>query len=90
MSKQEMVMPNMSYCRFENTLGDMRDCMYNLHEAAENGMSLEQFLQRLGSDYERRAFKEMEDVLLDMLAALDQMRENKGMTKEELEEFDAD
>lgn len=22
-------MPNMSYCRFENTLGDLRDCMDN-------------------------------------------------------------
>ena len=23
-------MANMSYCRFENTLSDLRDCLYNL------------------------------------------------------------
>jgi len=25
-------MANMSYCRFENTLRDLRDCYYNLNE----------------------------------------------------------
>ncbi len=82
-------MANMSYCRFENTLHDMRDCLYDLHEAAESGMSLEQFLQRLGSDYERRALKNMEDVLLDMMAALEHIRGNEGLSEEELEELDA-
>jgi hypothetical protein len=23
-------MPNMSYCRFQNTLNDLRDCYYNM------------------------------------------------------------
>jgi hypothetical protein len=84
-----MVMANMSYCRFENTLRDMRDCLYDMHEAASNGMSLEQFLQRFGSNDERRAVKNMEDVLLDMIAALEHMRGNEGLTEEELEELDA-
>ena len=26
-------MPNMSYCRFRNTLNDLRDCLYNFTEA---------------------------------------------------------
>ena len=25
-------MPNMSYCRFENTLKDLRDCYYNMDD----------------------------------------------------------
>lgn len=25
-------MPNMSYCRFENTLADLNDCANNMHE----------------------------------------------------------
>ena len=25
-------MPNMSYCRFENTLNDLRDCLEHLYE----------------------------------------------------------
>lgn len=29
-------MPNMSYCRFHNTLGDLRDCMNHLDD---NGLS---------------------------------------------------
>ena len=29
-------MANMSYCRFENTLSDLRDCKYALQES-ENG-----------------------------------------------------
>jgi hypothetical protein len=29
-------MANMSYCRFENTLNDLVDCINNIHEEAEN------------------------------------------------------
>ena len=29
-------MPNMSYCRFENTMDDIRDCLNNIHYEAEN------------------------------------------------------
>ena len=36
-------MGNMSYCRFENTLADMRDCLH----ALENGLDAEEL-----SDYE--------------------------------------
>ncbi len=28
-------MPNMSYCRFENTLGDLRDCHGAMHESTD-------------------------------------------------------
>jgi hypothetical protein len=29
-------MPNMSYCRFENTMNDLRDCLRHIHVKAEN------------------------------------------------------
>ena len=29
-------MPNMSYCRFENTYMDLQDCIENMHEPASN------------------------------------------------------
>lgn len=32
-------MANMSYCRFENTLADLRDCFENWDDAKEEDMS---------------------------------------------------
>ena len=29
-------MPNMSYCRFENTMDDLRDCLRHITRKAEN------------------------------------------------------
>jgi len=29
-------MSNMSYCRFENTMSDLQDCLNNIHKPAEN------------------------------------------------------
>jgi len=29
-------MANMSYCRFENTLNDLYDCIHNIEQEAEN------------------------------------------------------
>ena len=42
----------MSYCRFENTLADMRDCLY----ALENGLDAEEL-----SDYEISALRSFAD-----------------------------
>jgi hypothetical protein len=30
-------MSNMSYCRFENTMSDLQDCLSNINRKAENG-----------------------------------------------------
>ena len=43
----------MSYCRFENTLADMRDCLY----ALEDGLDAEEL-----SEYEINALSEFADV----------------------------
>jgi hypothetical protein len=53
-------MANMSYCRFENTSKDLRDCFYALQEAfEERDMTLSEFQERLGSEYERRSLVEL-------------------------------
>ena len=46
-------MGNMSYCRFENTLADMRDCLH----ALENGLDAEEL-----SEYEISALQDFADV----------------------------
>lgn len=33
-------MPNMSYCRFSNTLGDLRDCVEHLDDSVEEDCEL--------------------------------------------------
>lgn len=35
-------MPNMSYCRFQNTLSDLKDCLDWLHENDFNNLSQEE------------------------------------------------
>jgi hypothetical protein len=52
-------MANMSYCRFQNTLGDLRDCANNISESAE----------KLGPD-EHRARLELINLCADLLAEL--------------------
>jgi uncharacterized iron-regulated protein len=81
-------MSNMSYCRFENTVDDMRDCMNALADAAESGQSFDQFMERLSSDHERRAVRSMAQVLLDMADAMEQLHDNEGLSTEELEDLE--
>ena len=81
-------MPNMSYCRFENTSNDMQDCLGVLAEAAESGMSFDQFISKLSSDYERRAVTKMFSLLEDMAMVVEQLHENEGLSEEELEELE--
>ena len=62
----------MSYCRFENTLADMRDCL----NALENGLDAEEL-----SDYEISALHSFADVA-ESIASRAQQIENV------LEEFE--
>lgn len=66
-------MANMSYCRFENTASDLRDCFNELAEAVDEGMSLKQFHASLGSDYERSAFRQMIRLCADFTEAVEQL-----------------
>ena len=59
-------MGNMSYCRFENTLADMRDCL----NALEDGLDAEEL-----SSYEISALRSFADVA-DSIARRAQQIEN--------------
>jgi len=50
-------MPNMSYCRFENTAKDMQDCIYAIEER-----DVYEF-----SDYELRGFKDVLEYARDIV-----------------------
>jgi len=54
-------MSNMSYCRFENTLNDLRDCAYEIEEwdSEENGEM---------SSSEKRALENMVMVMEGMIS----------------------
>lgn len=47
-------MANMSYCKFENTVIDMRDCINTLHDFDGN---IEEMMTSASSPYEARAMK---------------------------------
>jgi len=47
-------MPNMSYCRFENTSGDIADCIEALNDA---DWDLEEMLENASSKHEARAMR---------------------------------
>ena len=52
-------MGNMSYCRFENTLADMRDCLY----ALQDGLDAEEL-----SEYEISALRSFADTARQIAA----------------------
>lgn len=51
-------MSNMSYCRFENTMSDLQDCLENIHRKAENEyderarQAMIELFREIGEDYE--------------------------------------
>ena len=69
-------MGNMSYCRFENTLADMRDCL----NALENGLDAEEL-----SEYEISALRNFADVA-ESIASRAQQIENVIEEYEQVEE----
>ena len=61
-------MANMSYCRFENTLGDMRDCLH----AIQSSGSVENYLNEEDpSSYERGAIREMLEIVQELAQELE-------------------
>ena len=66
----------MRYCRFENTLADMRDCLY----ALQDGLDAEEL-----SEYEISALRDFADVA-DSIASRAQQIENVIEEYEQIEE----
>lgn len=75
-------MANMSYCRFENTLGDMRDCLNAMREA-ENLTEMDL------NSYERDAFERMRQLAADLQDEIDRLQE-AGEVDEYDESMDGD
>lgn len=69
---EEIDMPNMSYCRFENTVNDMYDCQQAIEEAVMEGKTPSEFMEEM-SDYEKSAFDSMLQSCKDMIAVLEDL-----------------
>lgn len=65
-------MANMSYCRFENTYSDLRDCTNAIAEALDNEVSYAEFLAGL-NEYEQyflHALRQNAERFLELYAEL--------------------
>ena len=67
-------MPNMSYCRFHNTVMDMQDCMDAMTEALDLDEPLEL------SKSEQQAFERMYNMLQDMQEVMEAVTEQAAET----------
>jgi len=75
-------MPSMSYCAFENTVIDMRQCVNMMHDATEEGLSLGQFLKERGQ-YEAPAVKRLVALARVLLMCYDILENSDDLSEEE-------
>lgn len=52
-------MANMSYCAFENTASDLRQCLNMLYEAQDDGVGLREFIESRSSTSEGRSVERL-------------------------------
>jgi hypothetical protein len=74
-------MANMSYCAFENTYSDLRQCLNMLFEARDNGVGLQKFIESRSSKDEGRAVEQL-------LALAEELIEVAGLMEAADEEED--
>lgn len=65
-------MANMSYCRFENTLNDMRACL-NAMDGAENVSEMN------FNEYELLAFERMADFAQELVEEIQRLQDGHGV-----------
>lgn len=65
-------MANMSYCRFENTYGDLKDCVTAMEDAMDEGVSLKEFVREMSKE-ELMAFQSMAALCERMMEAYSEM-----------------
>ncbi len=61
-------MANMSYCRFQNTLSDLRDCMYALDQLEEHpkeNLSPEEYLAACALADKAEQFSQLWDEIIE-------------------------
>jgi len=56
-------MANMSYCAFENTYSDLRQCLNMLYEAQDDGVGLREFIESRSSTSEGRSVERLLAIL---------------------------
>lgn len=66
-------MVSMSYCAFENTATDMRQCLSMLEEAADSGMDLREFIESRSSREEGRAVERLIALAEELLEVVNEM-----------------
>lgn len=52
-------MASMSYCVFENTVVDLRNCLSFLEEALNSGQTFDEFIDSRSSEYEMKAVSQL-------------------------------
>ena len=68
-------MSNMSYCAYENTLNELRQCLAMLYEARDEGMSLTQFLESRSSKHEKLAVTQLVACAEELLEVYNMMED---------------
>ena len=71
-------MSNMSYCRFENTANDMRDCVNAINDALDNNVAFHEFINSLSSRYEASAFRNLYQLAAQFVARYDELHESEN------------
>lgn len=72
-------MPNMSYCRFENTSGDLGDCVWALENEG---------LRSLRSEYEKRGAERIYELCKEYIELYEDNLENPDAYGEDDDEDD--
>lgn len=81
-------MANMSYCRFENTATDLKDCINAVQDAIENGETFAEFFKGLGT-YEQTAFRHLLQYANEFQEAVEELKEYEPEGVEFDNEMDA-
>ena len=66
-------MSNMSYCAFENTYGDLRQCLVMLIRADDEGISLRDFIESRSSREEGRAVEKLIAIAEEIISVAEDM-----------------
>jgi len=78
-------MASMSYCAFENTAIDMKQCVGMMADAVDEGTGLGEFLKELSSSDERWAVKQLVQHARELIELYEQLENYETQDEEEEE-----
>ncbi len=70
-------MANMSYCAFENTASDLRQCLNMLYEARDDGVGLREFIESRSSTHEGRSVERLLAIAEELIEVANMMDEDE-------------